>query len=159
MKFKFKEAVFTSSKKDFIESTAEDVESGELVALDVATDLEDPIYLELLEQFTIDEISDMTAQKHEFEAATFTTFVKQMALDYGLVYDPNAADQQDRLTIDNLFNPGADERAVDFLFDLKIKIFDIPEVAESINTELKKQLREADSPLKSLYIAGKFLYE
>ena len=45
------------------------------------------------------------------------------------------------------------------LFNTKLKIFDLPQVTQSTNSELKKKLREAKTPLESLYIAGKFLYE
>lgn len=155
---KFTEAFFTSSNKDFIDAVAE-MEDGTLDGFLIPTDLEDPIYIELLAQLSIDEISNMTAQRHEVDAATFTTFVKQMALDNGLVYDPNAAEQMDRLTVDHIFNPTPDDISTDFLFNLKIKIFDLPEVEGSTNAALKKELREAQDPLKSLYVAGKFLYE
>jgi hypothetical protein len=48
---------------------------------------------------------------------------------------------------------------MDLLFNIKLKIFDLPKVTQSNNTELKKKLREAKTPLESLYIAGKFLNE
>ena len=155
----FTEAFFTSSKKDYIDTVAivEGLEFPEAIL--VPADLENPDYLELLEQFTIDEITTMTNQRHEVDKANFTAFVKNMCIDYGLVYDPNAADQQDRLTVDHIFNPAPDDLNIDFLFNIKIKIFEMPEVEGSTNAALKKQLREAKTPLESLYIAGKFLYE
>jgi hypothetical protein len=45
------------------------------------------------------------------------------------------------------------------LFNLKVKIFDLPQVSSSTNSELKKKLRETKTPLEALYVAGKFLYE
>ena len=43
--------------------------------------------------------------------------------------------------------------------NLKVKIFDLPQVSSSTNSELKKKLRETKTPLEALYVAGKFLYE
>ena len=41
----------------------------------------------------------------------------------------------------------------------ELKIFELDAVTKSENDSLKKELREADSPLKALYIAGKFMFE
>ena len=43
--------------------------------------------------------------------------------------------------------------------NIKLKIFDLPEVVNSSNSELKSKLRQATTPLEALYVAGKFLYE
>jgi hypothetical protein len=82
-----------------------------------------------------------------------------MATKHGLIYDPAAIDPQNKLTLDHLFNPPEGKVGMDLLFNIKLKIFDLPEVMQSNNNELKKKLREAKTPLESLYIAGKFLNE
>jgi hypothetical protein len=61
--------------------------------------------------------------------------------------------------VDHLFSPPTGDTGTDLLFNIKSKIFDLPAVTQSTNTELKKKLREAKTPLESLYVAGKFLYE
>ena len=73
--------------------------------------------------------------------------------------DPAITNPQEKLVVDNLFNPPEGITGTDLLFNLKLKIFDLPAVTQSTNSELKKKLREAKTPLESLYIAGKFLYE
>ena len=117
------------------------------------------MYKKLLETFTTDEISTMTDQKHKNQAASFELVVKDIAKKYGLIYDPAITNPQDKLTLDHLFTPTNDSVGTDLLFNLKVKIFDLPQVSSSTNSELKKKLRETKTPLEALYVAGKFLYE
>lgn len=156
---RFTHARFTSSQKDQVESIwfDEENETYEQVAIDI--NLENPLYVKLLETFTTDEISMMTDTYAREEQENFFALVKSIAEDNGLIYNPDAEVEKDKLEIDHIFNPPEGNDGEDLLFDIKLKIFDMQTVSDSENTELKKQLREADSPLKALYIAGKFLYE
>lgn len=156
---RFTHAVYASSKQNLIFATwySEDTKKHKEIA--IKTDLNNKIYKKLLETFTPDEIYQMTDQKRKLNSQTFEIYVKDIALKYGLVYDPLIHNPQEKLTVDNLFNPPVGDVGTDLLFNLKLKIFDLPEVTQSNNTELKKKLREAKTPLESLYIAGKFLYE
>jgi len=85
--------------------------------------------------------------------------VKEMALDYGLVYDPNAEQDASAHSVDHIFEPPEGDDGTDLLFNIKLKIFDMEQVVNSEDDDLKKELREADTPLKALYVAGKFLFE
>ena len=156
---KFISAVFANGQKNTILAIWKDATTEELMEVAIQTNLEDRLYVQLLEAFTIDEISTMTDQRNRADRAAFEEMVKKMAVDTGLVYDPSAADQKDRLAIDHIFNPPAGDAATDMLFDIKLKIFDLPEVTNSTNAELKAELRKSTTPLQALYIAGKFLYE
>jgi hypothetical protein len=161
---KFTHARFASSKKDLIEAIWMDYEVSEEIgtpfqALGIPCDLEDEAYVKLLETFTTDEISTMTDQWAKEEEENFKLFVKEMALDYGLVYDPNAADRQAGHSVDHIFTPPEGDEGTDLLFNVKLKIFDMDQVINSDDEDLKKELREADTPLKALYVAGKFLFE
>jgi hypothetical protein len=156
---KFINAVFASSKKDLILAIWYDELSKQHHEIAITTDLHNKMYVKLLETFTTDEISTMTDQKRKHAAKSWELIVKDVAKKYGLIYDPTATNPQDKLVIDHLFNPPAGEAGMELLFNTKLKIFDLPEVTQSTNTELKKKLREAKTPLESLYIAGKFLYE
>jgi len=160
---KFTHARYVSSKKDIIEAIWmwNEVEDGETPYMQVAieVDLEDPNYITLLDTFTTDEISTMTDQHAKEEAENFKVFVKEMALDYGLVYDPNAEQDASAHSVDHIFEPPEGDDGTDLLFNIKLKIFDMEQVVNSEDDDLKKELREADTPLKALYVAGKFLFE
>lgn len=156
---KFTYAYFNDSKKNYITATWLNTDEQTYTDIIIPTNLEDADYKNLLETFTVDEISTMTDQKSKDEAQSFELIVKDVAEKYGLVYDPNAADNKDRLSVDHIFNPPEGDVGTDLLFEIKLKIFDIEEVVNSTNDDLKKQLREANTPLKALYIAGKFLFE
>jgi len=160
---KFTHARYVSSKKDIIEAIWmwNEVEDGETPYMQVAieVDLEDPNYITLLDTFTTDEISTMTDQHAKEEAENFKVFVKEMALDYGLVYDPNAEQDASAHSVDHIFEPPEGDDGTDLLFNIKLKIFDMEQVVNSEDDDLKKELRDADTPLKALYVAGKFLFE
>jgi hypothetical protein len=158
-KGKFINALFASSKKKLILAIWQDNETKQQHEIAIETDLNNKMYVKLLETFTTDEISTMTDQKRKHAAKSWELVVKDIALKYGLIYDPSSTNPQDKLVIDHLFNPPEGEAGMELLFNTKLKIFDLTEVTQSSNTELKKKLREAKTPLESLYIAGKFLYE
>ena len=158
-KGKFINALFASSKKKLILAIWQDNETKQQHEIAIETDLNNKMYVKLLETFTTDEISTMTDQKRKHAAKSWELVVKDIALKYGLIYDPSSTNPQDKLVIDHLFNPPEGEAGMELLFNTKLKIFDLPQVTQSSNTELKKKLREAKTPLESLYIAGKFLYE
>lgn len=156
---KFTHARFLSSNKNWISAIWHNTDDNTYEELIFETNLEDVDYKKLLEQFTTDEIATMTDQYAKEEAQNFEEYVKQLALSYGLLYDPNAQDGKDKFTVDHIFEPPAGDDGTDLLFNIKLKIFDLEEVTSSENAELKKALRETKTPLEAFYIAGKFLYE
>lgn len=156
---KFSHARYVSSKKDTIEALWYDATHHQMHQVSIPTDLENSTYVKLLETFTTDEISTMTDQHNKEQGENFKYFVKNMATEFGLVYDPNAANRETVASYDQIFNPPAGDEGIDLLFNIKLKIFDLPQVVESDNADLKRALREAETPLKALYVAGKFLFE
>lgn len=158
---KFIEAVFlnsATSKRKNVVALWQDNETSEIQEIVIEMNLEDSTYRKLLEQYSIDEISAMTDQKLAKQKESFIAMVKQIAVNEGMIYNPNY-DNKDSATIDHVFAPPEGDAGTDLLFNIKLKIFDLAEVVESNNTELKKKLREAKTPLESFYIAGKFLFE
>jgi len=158
-KGKFIHATFGNNKKNLILAIWQDDQTKQQHEIAIETDLNNKNYVKLLETFTTDEISTMTNQKQKHAAIAWESIVKDVAIKCGLIYDPTATNPQDKLTIDHLFNPPEGDVGMDLLFNIKLKIFDLPQVMKSNNSELKKKLRESKTPLESLYIAGKFLYE
>ena len=161
---KFTHARYVSSQKSIIEAIWmwNDYEDGgetPYLQVQVEVDLENPNYITLLDTFTTDEISTMTNEYAKEEEENFKAFVKEMATEYGLVYDPNAEQDAKPHSVDHIFVPPTGDDGTDLLFDIKLKIFDMEQVVNSEDEDLKKELREADTPLKALYVAGKFLFE
>lgn len=152
------EARFLSSKKDLIAALWLHEESQQLEEILINVDLEEELYVQLLETYTTDEISTMTTEKAKEDQELFLGLVKQMALDYGLVYDPDAAEGKESLNIDAIFNPPEGDAGTDLLFNIKLKIFELDAVVDSEDSWNKKKLREAKTPLEAFYIAGKFLF-
>jgi len=156
---RFINAVYASSKRKLILAIWQDNGTMQQHEVAIETDLNSDTYKKLMETFTVDEISTMTDQKRKMASKNWEIIVKDVAQKYGLIYDPSAVDPQDKLVLEHLFNPPEGEVGMELLFNTKLKIFDLPQVTQSTNSELKKKLREAKSPMESLYIAGKFLYE
>jgi len=155
----FTNAVFANGQKNTILALWKDNETLTTEEIVIKPNLENHIYCKLLEQFTVDEISTMTDQRNKINRNAFEQLVKKMAIDNGLLYNESAATEQNKITIDFIFTPMEGDAGSDLLFDIKLKIFDLPEVINSSNSELKSKLRQATTPLEALYVAGKFLYE
>lgn len=155
----FTNAVFANGQKNTILALWKDNETLTTQEIVIKPNLENHIYCKLLEQFTVDEISTMTDQRNKINRSAFEQLVKKMAIDNGLLYNESAATEQNKITVDFIFTPMEGDAGSDLLFDIKLKIFDLPEVVNSSNSELKSKLRQATTPLEALYVAGKFLYE
>lgn len=155
----FTNAVFANGQKNTILALWKDNETLTTQEIVIKPNLENHIYCKLLEQFTVDEISTMTDQRNKINRNAFEQLVKKMAIDNGLLYNESAATEQNKITVDFIFTPMEGDAGSDLLFDIKLKIFDLPEVVNSSNSELKSKLRQATTPLEALYVAGKFLYE
>lgn len=156
---RFTHARFLSSNKNWIEAIWLNTDDNTYEDVIIETNLESSDYKKLLDQFTTDEISTMTNEYSKEESDNFIQLVKEIAEDHGLIYDPDAVDGKDRLVIDHIFTPPEGDDGTDLLFNIKLKIFEMQEVIDSTDAELKKALREAKTPIEAFYICGKFLYE
>lgn len=159
----FTHAAFFDADKQLIRAIYHEFEddNGDEVFHEIMinVDLEDPVYQKLLETFNLQQIKKMTDEEWDVQKHNFMELVKEVALDTGLIYDPENVDAENRLKVDHIFELPEGEVGEEFLFDLKLRVFDMDEVMNSEDADLKKKLREAKTPLESLYIAGKFLYE
>lgn len=155
----FIEARFLTLDKKDIVTIWKDKFNDTYHEITIEASLRDPGYQKLLKKFSIDEIQDQTDNYNTKQEKIFLQYVKEVADFNGLIYDPESAEPNGRLIIDHLFAIPDGARGQDMLFEIKLKIFDLPAVVNSDNDDLKQQLREADTVLESFYIAGKFLFE
>jgi len=125
----------------------------------IPVDLEDKNYQKLLETFDLDQIKKMSKEDREVARENFLEVIKEVSEKYGLIYDPDNADINNRLKIQDIFELPSGEFGEELLFNIKLNIFEMEEVSHSDNDVLKKELRDATSPMQCFYIAGKFLYE
>lgn len=160
---KFTEAVYASGRKDLITALWRYDGADEFIEVNIETDLENEMYIALLDTFTVDQISNMTNDKHKREIAAFEAMMKDVGEKFGLLYNADALAEHNGKkevhSIDHIFEPPEGTEGEDLLFNLKLRVFDMDEVNDSKRTKVKKQLREAKTPLEVLYLAGKFLYE
>lgn len=158
---KFIYAYYATPNKDTILGQWYDNETEETEWWGIDVDLSSDMYRKVLDTFTIDQINSMSYDQDKKERQGFTDLMVSLGQQYGLLYDPDAEDKfaGNTFTIDHIFNPPAGTEGEDLLFNTKLTIFDLDEVNNSNNTALKKELREATTPLQAIYIAGKFLYE
>lgn len=155
----FTHAVWTDSNKTHVTAIWHDEENDQYSEIVAPVHNDDYLYNEIRKNFSIDEISTMTDQNEKEERENFKIYMATIAKELGYMYDPEAGNPNPGLSLDCIFAPTDDEAGEDVLFEIKIKIFDLPQVVDSENTELKRQLREASTPLEAFYIAGKFLFE
>lgn len=155
----FTEAYFLDNKKTQIETVFHDFDEDAYFNVLIDVDLENENYQRLLEQFNLVQIKKMTDERRQQENEQFLYVVEDIAKRNGLIYDPENADTENRLKVDHIFELPEGEFGEEFLFNIKLNIFEMEEVINSENADLKKELREATTPLQCFYIAGKFLYE
>lgn len=153
---KFIEAYFMNESKDFIETVFKH-NDGTLENILVEVNLNDELYKKLIDTFSIDKISDATDKRLAEQLDAFKSWVKHIAERDGLIYDPNGKDN--KIKVDDLFVEPTDDVSTDILFNVKMKCFELPQVVDSTNNELKQQLRKSKTVMEAFYITGKFLYE
>jgi len=159
----FIDAYFTNDDRNEIQATWHDFGVDSYYNVFIPVDLENENYQKLLEKYNLKQIKNNTNERSASEEEAFKTLVLGEALKKGLVYDPANVEVDNLLRVDHLFDLPEGNIGEEFLFNLKLRIFDMPELLNvewsEETQELKKRLREAKTPLECLYIAGKFLYE
>lgn len=156
----FTEGVFVNDAKSAIEAVFRH-DDGTLEAVLIKVDLEDEVYLKLMKDLTIDDISKLTQSKFEREREDFNKYMLALATGNGMMYDADEAQRAARSKIDAnfFFTEPTDDFAKDLLFNIKIKCFEMEKVTSSTNRDLKKALRQAKTAFDVLYITGKLVNE
>lgn len=155
-------ARYASNEKNLIEAVLEQVTAdGEIdhSGVIIPVNMEDEDFQSVLEVFSLEQIEEMTKQHIADRTQVYLDMVKKIATDAGLIFEPRKINRFGAKELPEYFSLPETDIEEEYLFDLKLSVFEMPEVYNSTNDELKRQLREADTVAKTLYVAGKFLYE
>lgn len=155
-------ARFANNDKSLIEAVLEQVTSdGEIdhSGVVIRVNMEDEDFQSVLEVFSLDQIEEMTKEHIAGRTQAYLNLVEKIATEKGLIFQPDKLNRFGNKELPAYFATAENDIEEEYLFDLKLSVFEMPEVYDSTNDDLKRQLREADTVAKTLYIAGKFLYE
>ena len=114
----------------------------------IEADEDNSDYKALLKIVTVDELHEQTHQVKKAESDAFMEFAIQMAKDDGLVQQEETKTYP--ALIKALFNNVENE---DDMFALKLALFEIKEIRDSKNTEVKTKLRKSKTKFEILRCA------
>lgn len=155
-------ARYANDEKNIIEAVLEQVtEDGEFdrSGVIIHVNMEDEEFQSVLEVFSLDQIEEMTKVHIAERTQSYLGLVEKIATEKGLIFQPDKVNRFGHKDLPAYFSVAENDIEEEYLFDLKLSVFEMPEVYDSTNDDLKRQLREANTVAKTLYIAGKFLYE
>lgn len=157
----FTNAVFMNKEQTLIHAyyKATEESAPTRIVVDLVDNTDEMARQAVFNAFTIDEL---VANTNEYEKALrrerHNIYIEE-ALQRGLVYDPSKVEPNKALSFDWVFELPEGTAGHDFLFELKLRLFDLPAVSESNNYENKKKLRDATNPIDAIYYAGKLIHE
>ena len=148
---------FTTSKQNQCEFMAVDKTTKQRTLMICDCDPSNQWWALVQKHFTIDEVKKLTTKKIEDENEAFKLYAIESGKSLGYLYDPDAANPNNRLILENIFTKPEGTKGEDLLFEVKLRVFDIQEVIDSTDETLKTRLRETDNIMEALWIAGQFL--
>ena len=108
-------------------------------------------FKELTSVITVDDLHENTYQKKKDEQKIFEQKVMEIAKKDGLLLDDTKIDSKSyNKLVQAIFEQGENE---DQLFALKIALFELPNIRDSKNDELKKKLRQSKNKIDTLKVA------
>lgn len=108
-------------------------------------------FKELTSIITVDDLHENTYQKKKDEQKIFEKKVIEIAKKDGLLVDDTKIDSKSyNKLVKAIFEQGENE---DQLFALKIALFEVTEIRDSKNDELKKKLRQSKNKIDTLKVA------
>lgn len=141
---KFLHARYYNSDRDVIESIWLDNDQNQ-VPMHARVSNDDPIWVEVLENTTIEEIEKNTVEYVKNERAAFVSVVKQIATAEGLLVKENTSEKLTLFEMIKVIESDSEE-----MFKLKLEVFERPEVKSSTNRTWKAKMRKSTSVLELL---------
>ena len=131
------------------------VDNGQTVQFDVTVDSDDPRWIALLNEVTIEEIDIYTRSFHEQHRAVFREAFEDYASRNNIgnvITDANSNSAPDLYKlVTHLLNFNNDDgKKSEDLFKIKLAIFDHELVKASNNKEVKTAIRRATTPVDAL---------
>lgn len=159
-KGKFINAYFANNEQTMVHAYWTDPDNERAIQYTCnITDTSSEVTQAVLKEFTVDDIRQRTDENNKAIIRARHEFLMTQAKNEGLVYNPGNYEPNRVLNFDWLIDLPEGVQGQDFLFELKLRLFDIPAIAEDGDSYQKKMVRDAPTPLKAIYEAGKILYK
>ena len=151
LKDNFLNAYFIDNERQNIEilSTSEDKQS--VVNNIIPYDVKHPYFIALLKVCNVDQIHENTYNKKKKEREIFEQKVIEIAKRDGLLLDNTKIDSNYFSTVIKAIFTESEN--TDHIFALKLALFELNEIKDSTNEELKKKLRQAKTKIEVLQTA------
>ena len=144
-------ASFIDNERKNIEVLFRDEKNEKVISHIVEYDEKYPVCQELLKIITLDDLHENTYQKKQKEKKAVEEMVVRIAKRDGLVFDEHRLDTKFYPTIVKaMFEETENE---DHLFALKLALFELKQIRDSKDIEVKKKLRQAKNKIELLKIA------
>ena len=131
--------------------TTSDEDKKQVIPTIMPFDENNIMFKELMSVITVDDLHENTYQKKKEEQKIFETKVMEIAKKDGLLVDDTKIDSKSyNKLVKAIFEQGENE---DQLFALKIALFELPDIRDSKNEELKKKLRQSKNKIDTLKFA------
>ena len=144
-------AYFIDNDRKNIEVLTTSEDKKQIIPTIMPFDENNSTFKELTSVITVDDLHENTYQKKKDEQKIFETKVMEIAKRDGLLVDHTRVDSNSfAQAVKAIFEQGENE---DQLFALKIALFEVAEIRDSNDTELKKKLRQSKNKIETLKVA------
>ena len=134
-------AYFVNEERTIIEVLYSSKDFKETHSAIIEYDLNHPDCKALLEVMSLDDLHESTYQQKKDERKLFEEEAIKIAKRSGMVFDMNRLDTKFYpLMVKSIFEDSDNE---DHLFALKLALFEVEQIRNSKNEELKKKLRQS----------------
>ena len=144
-------AYFIDNDRKNIEVLTTSEDKKQIIPTILPFDENNPSFKELISIITVDDLHENTYQKKKAEQKIFEQKVIEIAKKDGLLVDDTKIDSKSyNKLVKAIFEQGENE---DQLFALKIALFEVADIRDSKDSELKKKLRQSKTKIEAIKIA------
>ena len=144
-------AYFIDNDRKNIEVLTTSEDKKQIIPTIMPFDKNNPAFKELTSVITVDDLHENTHQKKKDEQKIFEQKVMEIAKKDGLIVDDTKIDSGSfQKLVTSIFNEPDNE---DHLFALKLALFELTDIRDSKNDELKKKLRQCKNKIDTLKVA------
>ena len=155
LKDNFVDAYFIDNERQNIEILATNEDKTKVFPTIIPFDENNDMFKALKTVMSIDDLHENTYEKKKKERKLFEEQVIRIAKKDGLVFDEFKLDTKFFPTLVKAITENVDNE--DHLFALKLALFEIDEIRDSDNTELKSMIRKGKSKIDVMLNALKII--